>query len=75
MGLFTSECPECDAPIHWFLHAPENYVCNCGRDVSPDEIERSWYKIYQAHLEDLIAKGRDPDGQTQKAVDRLKATS
>lgn len=42
MGLFTSVCPDCLREIDWFIHVPQDYVCACGRAVTPDEIEYSW---------------------------------
>lgn len=53
MGLFTSHCPHCDADIHWFLRAPDDFVCVCGKPVSEQEIEDSWQRNYREHLESL----------------------
>lgn len=46
MGQFTSFCPECNARIHWFIDAPKNFFCDCGRKVSEKEIEDSWHDYY-----------------------------
>lgn len=43
MGLFTSKCPRCEKVIHWFLRAPMDYICECGKPVTPQEIENSWW--------------------------------
>lgn len=56
MGLFTSTCPKCKADIHWFLEAPKNYVCKCGKAVSATEIEESWAHNYKQHIANLIVK-------------------
>ena len=48
MGLFTSLCPDCLREVSWFLEAPKNYVCACGRSITPEEIEHSWWnQVYQ----------------------------
>lgn len=48
MGLFTSLCPECHREIDWFLQAPKDFICECGRAVTQQEIEDSWWKqVYQ----------------------------
>jgi hypothetical protein len=57
MGLFTSNCPECNSPIGWFLQAPKDYVCKCGRSVSEKEIEDSWTNNYSEYIQSLIDKG------------------
>ena len=56
MGLFTSNCPNCNEIIHWFLEAPKNYVCKCGTPVSATEIEESWDYNYKQHIANLIVK-------------------
>ena len=51
MGQFTSFCPNCNEKIYWFLDAPKDFVCNCGRKVSEKEIEDSWDDYYFRDLE------------------------
>jgi hypothetical protein len=44
MGLFTSVCPGCLSAIDWFIHVPQDYVCeDCGRSVTPEEIQYSFH--------------------------------
>jgi len=54
MGLFTSHCPYCDSEIHWFLQAPEDYICNCGRHVTVKEIREDWHRRYTEHLKKVF---------------------
>ena len=56
MGLFTSNCPSCNAEIGWFLTAPKGFVCNCGTSVSEEEIKQSWTKNYAASLLESVRR-------------------
>lgn len=54
MGLFTSNCPHCNGPINWFLDAPKDFVCACGKHVTPEEIEKSWDDNYFEHIQKVF---------------------
>lgn len=50
MGLFTSNCPKCDAQHHWFLKAPADTVCSCGHHITAEEYEVSYDVNYFGHV-------------------------
>lgn len=56
MGQFTSNCPQCDAKFYWFLTAPKDYVCDCGRPFTEKEIEESWWKNYDVRMKEIVDK-------------------
>lgn len=55
MGLFVSKCPYCDADIDWFLKAPEEYICICGRHVTADEISNDYFSRARKRSEEYYA--------------------
>jgi hypothetical protein len=70
MGLFISKCPACGTPIGWFLEAPEDYVCSCGRPFSSEEIKESYIKEYALSISENTKIWIGRSNITQSEIER-----
>lgn len=69
MGVFISLCPECLSEIEWFINPPQDYVCRCGRAVTPEEIEYSGF--HQVHQGGNQERLKNLEKLTREEISRM----